>query len=155
MISISLDVYPCPTCLHYKEQRIGMDILNAIAAVLSRMGLEYVAFEIGGVILLFLVWLNVRKILKNQEKRKTDINNIFRKIQEHHDSTIEILNKHHREIDPPHLYSKFNKMEDNLDQHETEEVRLLHDISKGVAKIDATLTATKSCYNHKSKEYDD
>ena len=129
-----------------------MDIFNAILAALNKMGIEYLILEVGGIAILLLIYLSIRKMVRMQKANLANLDKYYeevcKKIQDHHDKTFENLQNHQKEIDPEHLYSKFNKLEDNLDKHESEEIRLLHDISKGVTKIDATLQAKASCYRH-------
>lgn len=133
-----------------------MEILNAIAAVLATMGIEYIVMEVGGVVLLFFVFFGVRKLIKLQKT-------ILDKISNHHGTTIEKIQNNHREIDPQHLYAKFNRIEDNLDNyeeklsiHQHEEVRQLHDVHNKVVQIDTKLDSFRTnCSNRRGNSFSD
>jgi hypothetical protein len=126
-----------------------MEILNAVLAALDKLGLEYLILEFGGIILMIAIYFGMRKnnklhtvILDNMDKHHKEVAD---KINNHHDKTVETLQNNHDEIDPAHLYSKINKFEDDLTTHQHEEVRLLHDVSKTVTKIDARLESVIVC----------
>jgi hypothetical protein len=140
-----------------------MEIINAIASALTKMGLEYLFMEVGGVMILIFVYMGIRKIIKSQMRilDKMDKHNedVEKKISHHHDTTIEKLMDNHNEIDPSHLYSKLNRFEDNVDSyqealmnHQHEEVRSLHEVHNKVIEIDARLKSVKNCSSDKKDD---
>jgi hypothetical protein len=104
-----------------------MELLNLILASVERMGYSHLTLELFSAAILIFIYLGVRRINK------------FQKI------VLDKLDKHHDEMDPAHMYSKLNRFEDNLDAHQHEETRLLHDVSTNVVKIDTKLDTIKLC----------
>lgn len=126
-----------------------MDIFNAVLAALSKLGLEYLILEAGEIILLIFMFFGVRQMIRLQKVNLANLDEYYvkvcEKINNHHDKTIETLQENQNEIDPAHLYSKINKFEDDLSTHQHEEVRLLHDVSKSVTKMEARLESVRVC----------
>ena len=133
-----------------------MDILNAVLAALSKLGLEYLILEMGGILILVFMFFGVRKMINLQKINLANLDkyyeNVCKEIKNHHDTTIDKIQEYQKEIDPEHLYSKLNNFEDEMEKfhvglrhHQHEEVRQLHDVHNKVVQIDARLESVKLC----------
>ena len=109
-----------------------MELLNLILASVERMGYSHLTLELFSAAILLFIYFGVRKINKYQK------------------IILDKLDKHHDEMDPPHIYSKLNRFEDNLDkyqenlkEHQRDEVKQLHDVHNKVTEIDARLKSVR------------
>jgi hypothetical protein len=131
-----------------------MGMLDAVLAALDKMGLEYLILEFGGILLLLYMAWTIRKMVKLQKINLRNLDKYYAKVSEkignHHEGVIKLINVNQDEIDPAHLYSKINKFEDDLSRHQHEEVRLLHDVSKTVSKMEVRLE--DACLKKGNKE---